>query len=147
MAPTRPPSTAQSGTQTPSMPPFWSFSPPPARRAAPHAQVWLRLRSHGYFVEILSEDYTTFDAALYSVLLVVDSEEEFFDEEVSKIAADVRDRGLTLIVFADWYNAEAMRRVEFHDDSTRRWMRPVCCPVVERLGLSPLRIPGAMPNK
>ena len=40
---------------------------------------------------------------LYGALLVVDPEEEFFSDEITKLHADVRARGLGLIVVADWY--------------------------------------------
>ena len=43
------------------------------------------LRKAGYFVEVLGEPYTCFDAANYGTLLIVDPEEEFFEEEVSKL--------------------------------------------------------------
>lgn len=51
-------------------------------------------------------------------LLLVDSEEEFFPEEVSKLIKDI-DSGLSLIVFADWYNVSVMKKVKFYDENTR----------------------------
>ena len=38
------------------------------------------LREKGYFVEVLGTPFTCFDAKNYGVLLIVDPEEEFFDE-------------------------------------------------------------------
>ena len=40
------------------------------------------LRSHNYYVEVLGEPFTCFDAKNYGTLLIVDPEEEFFPEEV-----------------------------------------------------------------
>lgn len=40
------------------------------------------LRAQGYFLEVLSSDFTCFDASLYGAVLVVDPEEEFFAAEV-----------------------------------------------------------------
>ena len=37
----------------------------------------------------------------YGTLLVVDPEEEFFPQELTKLRRDV-DSGLSIIVFADW---------------------------------------------
>ena len=43
-------------------------------------------------------------------MMIVDSEEEFFPEEVAKLKRDV-DRGLSVVVFADWYNVTVMKKV------------------------------------
>lgn len=55
---------------------------------------------------------------LSGTLLLVDPEEEFFPEEISKLKRDV-DNGLSLVVFGDWYNATVMRKVKFYDENTR----------------------------
>lgn len=57
-------------------------------------------------------------------LLLVDSEEEFFPEEISKLKLDVEERGLSLVVFADWYNSEVMKKIRFYDENTRQWWMP-----------------------
>ena len=49
---------------------------------------------------------------------MVDSEEEYFPEEITKLRRDV-DNGLSLIVFSDWYNTSVMRKVKFYDENTR----------------------------
>jgi membrane-bound transcription factor site-1 protease len=43
------------------------------------------LRAQGYFLEVLSSDFTCFDARLYGALLIVDPEEEFFPAEVGGV--------------------------------------------------------------
>ena len=55
---------------------------------------------------------------------MVDSEEEFFPEEIEKLQQDVNERGLSLIVFADWYNVDVMRKIQFYDENTRQWWMP-----------------------
>lgn len=55
---------------------------------------------------------------LLGTLLIVDSEEEFFPEEISKLKRDI-DQGLSLVVVADWYNVSVMRKVKFYDENTR----------------------------
>ena len=50
--------------------------------------------------------------------MIVDPEEEFYPEEVSKLKRDV-DQGLSVIVFADWYNVTVMKKVKFYDENTR----------------------------
>lgn len=60
----------------------------------------------------------------YGALLMVDLEEEFHPEELTKLAQDVQEGGLGLLVFADWYNAEAMGKMGFYDDNTRSWWTP-----------------------
>lgn len=54
---------------------------------------------------------------------MVDSEEEYFPEEITKLRRDI-DNGLSLIVFSDWYNTSVMRKVKFYDENTRWVSRP-----------------------
>ena len=56
-------------------------------------------------------------------LMLVDGEEEFFPEEVTKLKRDI-DKGLSVMVFADWYNVSVMRKVKFYDENTRQWWMP-----------------------
>lgn len=58
-------------------------------------------------------------------LLMVDSEEEYFPEEITKLRRDI-DNGLSLIVFSDWYNTSVMRKVKFYDENTRYQSLYVC---------------------
>lgn len=66
---------------------------------------------------------TCFDATQYGTLLIVDPEEEFFPEEIQKLKRDV-DAGLSVIIFADWYNVTVMKKVKFYDENTRQWWMP-----------------------
>ena len=55
---------------------------------------------------------------LAGTLLLVDPEEEYFSEEIVKLKRDI-DNGLSLIIFADWYNVSVMEKVKFYDENTR----------------------------
>ena len=79
----------------------------------------------GYFVELLSDSFLAFDAAHYGVLMLVDAEEEYSDEEAAKFEADVRERGLGVLVFAEWHNAELMEKANFVDSNTREMWSPL----------------------
>ena len=57
-------------------------------------------------------------------LLIVDTEEEFFPDEVDKLQRDVNALGLSLVVFADWYNTDVMTKIKFFDENTRQWWMP-----------------------
>lgn len=59
-------------------------------------------------------------------LLLVDSEEEYFPEEIAKLRRDV-DNGLSLVIFSDWYNTSVMRKVKFYDENTRYACIAVWC--------------------
>ncbi|KAL3144492.1 hypothetical protein ABBQ32_004231 [Trebouxia sp. C0010 RCD-2024] len=83
------------------------------------------LRAAGYFLEILGSPFTCFDARQYGALLMVDSEEEYYPEEISKLKSDVEKEGLGLIVFGEWYNVDTMIKMKFFDDNTRSWWTPV----------------------
>lgn len=85
--------------------------------------MYQNLRNSGYYVEVLGSPFTCFDASQYGALLIVDPEEEFFPEEIAKLKRDV-DSGLSIIVFADWYNVTIMKKVKFYDENTRRWWMP-----------------------
>lgn len=85
--------------------------------------MYQHLRSGGYFVEVLGCPFTCFDASQYGTLLIVDAEEEYFPEEVTKLKRDV-DNGLSVIIFGDWYNVSVMRKVKFYDENTRQWWMP-----------------------
>lgn len=57
-------------------------------------------------------------------LLIVDAEEEYFPEEITKLREDIEQHGMSLIVVADWYNIEVMKKVKFYDENTRQWWMP-----------------------
>lgn len=63
---------------------------------------------------------TCLDASQYGTLLLVDPEEEYFPEEIAKLKKDV-DEGLSVVIFADWYNTSVMRKARFYDENTRQW--------------------------
>ncbi|KAE8680982.1 Membrane-bound transcription factor site-1 protease [Hibiscus syriacus] len=83
------------------------------------------LRDAGYFVETLGSPLTCFDASQYGTLLMVDLEDEYFQEEIEKLRDDVINTGLGLAVFAEWYNVDTMVKMRFFDDNTRSWWTPV----------------------
>lgn len=62
---------------------------------------------------------------LKGALLIVDSEEEFHKTEVDKIYSDVTSKGLSLVIFADWYNGTVIKNAKFFDENTRKWWTPV----------------------
>ncbi|XP_062501119.1 membrane-bound transcription factor site-1 protease-like [Corticium candelabrum] len=86
--------------------------------------MYLHLRNKGYYVEVLGAPYTCFDASQYGTLLLVDSEEEFFSEEITKLKRDVNELGLSVLVAADWYNVQVMQKIKFYDENTRQWWMP-----------------------
>ncbi|GAX78554.1 hypothetical protein CEUSTIGMA_g5994.t1 [Chlamydomonas eustigma] len=83
------------------------------------------IRGAGYFIEILSSPLTCFDAEQYAAVIIVDPEEEFYPQEVSKLSHDVAQLGVNVIVFGEWYNLDTMSQMKFFDDNTRSWWTPV----------------------
>ena len=55
--------------------------------------------------------------------MIVDAEEEYFSEEIVKLKRDV-DAGLSVVIFAEWYNVSVMKKVKFFDENTRQWWIP-----------------------
>ncbi|KAK9498135.1 hypothetical protein O3M35_004013 [Rhynocoris fuscipes] len=86
-------------------------------------EMYSNIRAAGYYVEVLGAPLTCFEASNYGALIIVDPEEEFFPEEIAKLKKDV-DNGLSLIIFADWYNVTIMKKVKFFDENTRQWWMP-----------------------
>ncbi|CAM9589073.1 unnamed protein product [Laminaria digitata] len=54
---------------------------------------------------------TQFKAEDYGALLLVDPEGGMGDAEKEKLVSDVKERGLSLVVFADWYSEDVMSQV------------------------------------
>ncbi|KAL9648697.1 hypothetical protein ABK040_003635 [Willaertia magna] len=83
------------------------------------------LRNKGYYIEILTNDLTSFDGSKYGTLMIVDSEEEFTEEEREKLKEDIHTYGLSLAVFADWYSVPIMKHIKFFDDNTYTVWTPI----------------------
>ena len=86
---------------------------------------YVALVDAGFHVEFLGSSFMCFDASNYGSLLLADAEEEYTHEEVAKLASDVKEKGLGLVVFADWYQTETMTKMKFFDDNTRSWWTPI----------------------
>ncbi|KAK4468020.1 hypothetical protein MN116_008198 [Schistosoma mekongi] len=86
--------------------------------------LYTHLRRKNYFIEISTSTFDCFNASNYGTLLIVDPEEEFFPHEVRKLFVDITEKGLSLIVFADWYNTSVMQSIRFYDTNTRRLWTP-----------------------
>ncbi|KAK3128464.1 hypothetical protein QOZ80_6BG0462060 [Eleusine coracana subsp. coracana] len=83
------------------------------------------LRDAGYYIETLGSPLTCFDASNYGTLLMVDLEDEYFDEEIQKLKNDVVHKGLGVAVFAEWYHVDTMVKMTFFDENTRSWWTPI----------------------
>ena len=64
----------------------------------------------GYYVEILTDPFTCFDAENYGALMIIDPEDYFSEEEIAKLQEDIEHRSLSLIVLADWYNEGLLKQ-------------------------------------
>ena len=81
------------------------------------------LRAAGFYVDVLSTGgLECFAAQNYAALLLVDAEEHFSAREIDKLERDVRLHGLSLLVFADWYNTSVGREAtRFFDENSGQW--------------------------
>ena len=86
--------------------------------------LFMWLRAHGYYVEILGCPYTCFNASQYGALLVVDAEAEFGADEARKLRHDIIHHGLSLVVLGEWYNTKVMSSIRFFDENTKQWWTP-----------------------
>lgn len=51
---------------------------------------------------------TDFQASDYGAVLLVDPEDEMGEAEKAKLERDVKDEGLSLVVFTEWYSEDVM---------------------------------------
>lgn len=86
--------------------------------------MYTHLRSSGYYIEVLGESFNCFNASNYGTLMIVDPEEEYFDEEIEKFREDILEKNLSVIIFADWFNTTVMKHMKFYDQNTRQWWVP-----------------------
>jgi membrane-bound transcription factor site-1 protease len=68
---------------------------------------------------VLTSDFSTFNASSYGALLLLDPEEDFMRNEAKKLHADVLERGLGLVIAADWHDWQVMADLYYRDDSAR----------------------------
>lgn len=83
------------------------------------------LLQQGYTVDILRSPWLCFDASEYGVLLVADPEELLHEQEVIKLVQDVRERGLSLLLVADWFDEKLLSQAEFFDGNTHSTWSPI----------------------
>ncbi|CAF0772169.1 unnamed protein product [Brachionus calyciflorus] len=83
------------------------------------------LRNSGYYIESLGNNYNCFDAENYGILMIVDPEDEFHKSEIQKIYDDVTKKGLSLMIFADWFNTSVIKAAKFYEENTRKWLTPL----------------------
>jgi len=88
-------------------------------------ETFKHLYDQGYYVEILRENFMCFNSLNYKVLMVVDPEELFTDLEIMKLHHDIEMEGLSLLVFADWYNGPLIKKNEFYSQITETIWKPI----------------------
>ncbi|KAH8312970.1 hypothetical protein KR067_005631 [Drosophila pandora] len=86
--------------------------------------MYTHLRNIGYYIDVLREPFTCFNASDYGALLIVDPEREFEDSEIVALKENVYKKGLGVVIFADWYNTTVMKKIKFFDENTRQWWTP-----------------------
>lgn len=91
-------------------------------------ELYRHLLQAGFHVEILDFPLTCLKpemASKYGGVLLVDSEDYFTPNESRLLEWLVREQGVTLVVAAEWYNADVMHSLLFEDDNTRSWWSPI----------------------
>ncbi|XP_070070708.1 membrane-bound transcription factor site-1 protease [Drosophila takahashii] len=86
--------------------------------------MYTHLRNVGYYIDVLREPFTCFNASDYGALLIVDPEREFADDEITALKENVYNKGLNVVIFGDWYNTTVMKKIKFFDENTRQWWTP-----------------------
>lgn len=79
----------------------------------------------GYYVEILTDPFTCFDAQNYGALMIIDPEDYFSKAEILKLRRDVEQLDLSLIIMADWYSQKLFEQSSFYNNNTFEEWHPV----------------------
>jgi membrane-bound transcription factor site-1 protease len=82
------------------------------------------VRQQGYFLEVLNDSWLSFQAQNYAALLLVDPEAEISWYETEKLHEDINQRGLSLLVAAEWHHKGMIRKLQFYDENSRQWWFP-----------------------
>jgi membrane-bound transcription factor site-1 protease len=45
--------------------------------------------------------------------------------EIAKLKDDISVHQLSVIIIADWYNADVMKKINFYDDNAKQWWTPL----------------------
>lgn len=91
-------------------------------------ELYRSLLSAGFYVDILDFPLTCLGpeaASQYGGILLLDSEDYFTPNELLLLEWLVKERGMAMVVAAEWYNADVMHSLFFEDDNTRSWWSPV----------------------
>ena len=86
---------------------------------------YVHMQSLGYTVEILRGPWTCFDGSLYGILIVSDVEENIAAVEMDKVQIDIREKGLSVLIAADWYDEMSLLSSDFYDDNTHSTWFPI----------------------
>lgn len=86
-----------------------------------YMELYTYLRSLNYYVEVLGSDYTCINSTHYGTLLVIDPEDEYFNDEINKLYYDITENGLSLLLLSDWYNIQQINQIKFYDENTALW--------------------------
>ena len=89
-----------------------------------HLYKYLTL-SQDYYVEVLNEPITCFDSKNYLAYIIADPERAFTKNEVTKLQKDIENRGLSVIVMADWSDPTMMDKHKFTSEVTSKVWEPV----------------------
>lgn len=83
------------------------------------------LTDMGYCVELQSAALTEFSADSFAILMIIDPEGEFSASEMAKLWDDVHERGLSLLIVADWYDEKLLQSLQYVDDNTHSIWSPI----------------------
>lgn len=83
------------------------------------------VRGAGFYLDILGVPLSCVDLSLYGTVLIVDPEEEFYEDEIAHVQDAVTSSGVSVIVVSDWYNLDLIRSLRFFDDNSRQWWLPM----------------------
>lgn len=90
-----------------------------------YMQLYKYLVAQGYFVEVLNESIICFDSQYYGTYILADPEKALTKQEVTKLQKDIEQRGLSIILLAEWSEASLISKHTFASEFYKKTWNPL----------------------
>ena len=90
-----------------------------------YMKLYKYLIAQGYYVEVLNESIICFDSQSYGTFILADPEKALTKQEVNKLQKDIEQRGLSLIVLAEWSEQSLISKHTFSSEFYKKTWNPL----------------------
>ena len=90
-----------------------------------YIELYKYLTAQGYFVEVLNESIIWFDSQYYGTFILSDPEKALTKQEVTKLQKDIEQRGLSIILLAEWSESSLISKHTFTSEFYKKTWNPL----------------------